>query len=122
MNALKTDKSISSSTSAKASKSQSNITLKSFVKPWEFFSSANGIVSEFLNKQINIPSTAFTPNMVLPTKMAFTGILQAYKILDELQNKIKAISSVVDQNNSMRAKQTEYIKLAVAKAIKKRRH
>ena len=39
-------------------------------KSWEFFKNIQGIVTDFLNKQINIPSTAFTPNFVLPTKNA----------------------------------------------------
>lgn len=87
--------------------------------PWEFFKYALGFVTKPLNHQINIPSTAFTPALSLPTKAIFVNILKAKDTLLTIKNKIKAISDTVDEDHSDRLKQKQIVKINIVNAYNK---
>ena len=79
-------------------------------KSWEFFKNIQGIVTDFLNKQINIPSTAFTPNFVLPTKDAFTKISMVIGIFNQLKTRLSMVGEVISgSDNTISSQRKQYI-------------
>lgn len=81
-------------------------------KSWEFFKNIQGIVTDFLNKQINIPSTAFTPNFVLPTKEIFSKIALTISIFTQLKQKMEMVGEVFsgDSTKTITYKRKQYVK------------
>lgn len=86
--------------------------------PWEFFKDIHGIISRPMNEQINIPSTAFTPNFSMPSKAILNNIVLAKNFLESLLKKINDVSNVFS-NNSNYVKQNKIVKLSIAKAYDK---
>lgn len=79
-------------------------------KSWEFFKNIQGIVTDFLNKQINIPSTAFTPNFVLPTKDAFTKISMVIGIFNQLKTRLSMVGEVISgSDNTISSQRKQYV-------------
>jgi hypothetical protein len=79
-------------------------------KSWEFFKNIQGIVTDFLNKQINIPSTAFTPNFVLPTKDAFAKISMVIGIFNQLKTRLSMVGEVISgSDNTISSQRKQYI-------------
>lgn len=79
-------------------------------KSWEFFKSVQGVVTDYLNKQINIPSTAFTPNFVLPTKDAFAKISLVISIFNQLKTRLTMVGEVLSgSEQSVSYKRKEYV-------------
>lgn len=97
--------------------SGSNVNVNQLNTEWEFFKKNNGIVTDYLNKQINIPSTAFTPNMVLPSKTIFTNIMAGYSVLSSLSNIMKKLSGTLQAESSFSFKSKEVVKKSVASAF-----
>ena len=97
--------------------SSATLNANSVKHEWEFFKKTSGFVTDYLNKQINIPSTAFTPNMVLPTKAAFASILQATSVLKNVQNIITRISNINSTGTSFAAKSNSIVKQSIAKSL-----
>ncbi|MGL4449620.1 MAG: hypothetical protein ACRCTZ_00340 [Sarcina sp.] len=83
------------------------------IKGWEFMKKIDGLSTDFLNKQINIPSTAFTPNFTLPSKAAFSNIFFAYNVLNGIYKKISQVSAVFDKNSNTAIKK-DFIKNSIA--------
>ncbi|MGL5716490.1 MAG: hypothetical protein ACRCXX_14235 [Cetobacterium sp.] len=83
------------------------------IKSWEFMKKIDGLSTDFLNKQINIPSTAFTPNFTLPSKAAFSNIFFAYNVLNGIYKKISQVSAIFDKNSNASIKK-EFIKNSIA--------
>jgi hypothetical protein len=79
-------------------------------KSWEFFKNIQGIVTDFLNKQINIPSTAFTPNFVLPTKDAFAKISMVIGIFNQLKTRLSMVGEVISgSDNTISSQRKQYV-------------
>lgn len=79
-------------------------------KSWEFFKNIQGIVTDFLNKQINIPSTAFTPNFVLPTKDAFAKISMVIGTFNQLKTRLSMVGEVISgSDNTISSQRKQYI-------------
>lgn len=79
-------------------------------KSWEFFKNIQGIVTDFLNKQINIPSTAFTPNFVLPTKDAFAKISMVIGIFNQLKIRLSMVGEVISgSDNTISSQRKQYV-------------
>lgn len=79
-------------------------------KSWEFFKNIQGIVTDFLNKQINIPSTAFTPNFVLPTKDAFAKISMVIGIFNQLKTRLSMVGEVISgSDNTILSQRKQYV-------------
>lgn len=87
------------------------------IKPWEFLKKIDGLSTDFLNKQINIPSTAFTPNFTLPSKAAFSNIYMAYNLLSGIYKKASQIASIFDKKGNKEIKK-EFIKNSIALATR----
>lgn len=83
------------------------------IRGWEFMKKIDGLSTDFLNKQINIPSTAFTPNFTLPSKAAFSNIFFAYNVLNGIYKKISQVSAVFDKNSNT-AIRKDFIKNSIA--------
>lgn len=88
---------------------------------WEFFKKINGLVTDYLNKQINIPSTSFTPNMVLPTKDIFAHIMMAKSFMEQLKTKIEILSNAFSKDESYTAKRKEYVRKVIARSYERRK-
>lgn len=80
---------------------------------WEFFKNIFGFFTRLMNSQINIPSTAITPNLSIPTKAIFLNILKSIELLKTLKNRINEISDIMQKDNSNRNKQKELIKINI---------
>ncbi|MGL5713960.1 MAG: hypothetical protein ACRCX2_13140 [Paraclostridium sp.] len=107
MATFKTRNTISNST-----KSSTN-TAETDVKSWEFMKKIEGLNTDYLLKQMNIPSTAITPNLTLPSKAAFNNIFFAFNLLKGINKKANQLVSVFDKDND-NLKQKEFIKLSIA--------
>ncbi|MGL5315271.1 MAG: hypothetical protein ACRCX2_19845 [Paraclostridium sp.] len=103
---FKTKNIISKNTNSSTNRSETDI------KSWEFMKKIDGLNTDFLNKQINIPSTAITPNFTLPSKAAFSNILFAYNLISGITKKITQISSVFDKTSDDKI-QKEFIKVSI---------
>lgn len=86
--------------------------------PWEFFSKIGGLVTDILNHQINIPSTAFTPGFSLPTKAILVNIIRAKDTMLAINNKIKAISNCFDKEHSLESSHKDLVNISIVKSIK----
>lgn len=87
--------------------------------PWEFFKDVIGLRTRPINQQIGLASTAFTPDISLPTKAIFVNIIKARDTLLVIKNKIKQISDTVDKDHSDILKQKEIIKNSIVISYKK---
>lgn len=88
---------------------------------WEFFKKISGLVTDYLNKQINIPSTSFTPNMVLATKDIFSHIMMAKSFMEQLKEKIETLSNAFSKDESYTAKRKEYVRKVIARSYERRK-
>ena len=95
----------------------SNANINQLNTEWDFFKKNSGIVTDYLNKQINIPSTAFTPNMVLPSKTIFTNIMMGYSILSNVNNLLKKLSGAFNQTSSFSFFSKEVVKKSIGSAF-----
>ena len=86
---------------------------------WEFFKTVKGFLTDKMNAQINIPSTAFTPDFSMPTKEAFMKILMAKAMFDALSTRVKQLSNAVNGTSSDAAKQKAIVKRQIEKALSK---
>lgn len=86
---------------------------------WEFFKDILGIVTRPINQQIQIPSTAFTPDFSLPTKAILLNILKAKDVLSLIKNKLTNISSVFSKDHSNTLKQQKILKMNIGYSYKK---
>lgn len=87
-------------------------------KSWEFFKNIQGIVTDYLNKQINIPSTAFTPNFVLSTKDAFAKISMVISIFNQLKDRLGMVSEVISgSKNTYTYKRKRYVINEINKSL-----
>lgn len=87
-------------------------------KSWEFFKNIQGIVTDYLNKQINIPSTAFTPNFVLSTKDAFAKISMVISIFNQLKDRLGMVSEVISgSKNTYIYKRKQYVINEINKSL-----
>lgn len=87
--------------------------------PWEFFKDIHGIITRPMNEQINIPSTAFTPNFSLPSKAIISNIISAKNIFTELTKKAKTFANIIDSTSSIALKQKQIVKSSIALSCKK---
>lgn len=87
--------------------------------PWEFFKDVIGLRTRPINQQIGLASTAFTPDLSLPTKAIFVNIMKAKDTLLTIKNKIKSISDTIDRDNSDRLKQKQIVKINIVNAYNK---
>lgn len=93
----------------KSSKSETETSIRG----WEFMKKIDGLSTDFLNKQINIPSTAFTPNFTLPSKAAFSNIFFAYNVINGIYKKITQVSAIFDKDSNTAIKK-DFIKNSIA--------
>ncbi|MGL4358840.1 MAG: hypothetical protein ACRCX8_21175 [Sarcina sp.] len=96
---------------SKATKSSKNES-ETDIKSWEFMKKIDGLNTDFINKQINIPSTAITPNFTLPSKAAFGSILFAYNLLSGILKKVTQLTSMFDKRSESKL-QKEFIKISI---------
>lgn len=113
-----TDIHISGSSVSKNSNTDS-LNADNYKGPWEFFKDVHGIITRPMNIQINIPSTAFTPNFALPSKAILSNIVSAKNILSGLAKKAKSLANVIDSTSSLAAKQKQIVKVGISLAYKK---
>lgn len=94
-----------------------NVNVNQLNTEWEFFKKNSGIVTDYLNKQINIPSTAFTPNMVLPSKTIFTNIMSGYNVLNTVNGLLKKLSGIFNPTSSFSFLAKEVVKKSISSAF-----
>lgn len=94
-----------------------NVKVNQLNTEWEFFKKNSGIVTDYLNKQINIPSTAFTPNMVLPSKTIFTNVMSGYNVLNTANGLLQKLSGVFNQTSSFSFIAKEVVKKSIGVAL-----
>ncbi|MGL6099270.1 MAG: hypothetical protein ACRC0G_06580 [Fusobacteriaceae bacterium] len=103
---FKTKNVVSNSTKSSTSTSETD------VKSWEFMKKIDGLNTDYLLKQLNIASTAITPNFTLPSKAAFNNVFFAYNMLSGITKKVTQLVNVFDKNNDT-VKQKEFLKISI---------
>lgn len=88
---------------------------------WEFFKKISGVVTDFMNKMINIPSTLFTPSLVLPTKAQFAAILRTVGLIKGIIYKFKQIDYTLKHREDRSTEKERLARLSIIKGLEKNR-
>lgn len=88
---------------------------------WEFFKKISGIMTDYLNKMINIPSTLFTPNFVLPSKAQFAAILKTIGLVKGVIYKFKQIDNALHSRDQRSTERERIARLSIVKGLEKNR-
>jgi hypothetical protein len=101
------------SETSKTATSESELVLESA----EFFKKISGFATDYITKELNIPSTTFTPAFTFPCKTIIANVMNAYAFIKALQKKFNQLAAVFDEdsNEALRAK---YIKKSIALSSK----
>lgn len=88
--------------------------------PASFFKSIEGVVTEYITKQIKIPSTAFTPAFSLTTKQSFSKILFTISAIKQITGRIKKIADVFSKDNkhSRYCHRKEYVRAVIQRKLR----
>lgn len=84
---------------------------------WEFFKKISGFMTDFMNKQINIPSTDFTPAFCMPTKEIFSNLLRGLSLMKEIQKKMVKLSNALNYKASEDEKRNFIVKEIIARRL-----
>ena len=88
---------------------------------WEFFKKISGVMTDYITKMINIPSTMFTPAFVLPSKAQFGAILKTIGLIKGVIYKFKQIDKALHTRDERSTDRERIAKLAIIKGLEKNR-
>lgn len=86
---------------------------------WEFFKKVSGVMTDYITKMINIPSTLFTPSFVLPSKAQFAAILKTIGLVKGVIYKFKQIDKALHTRDQRSTERERIAKLAIIKGLEK---
>lgn len=86
---------------------------------WEFFKKVDGLLTDQIQKMVNIPSTLFTPALSLPSKLMFSNVSKVIAVIKGVIYKFKKIDEALHQNRNESSKRKKMIKLAILNGFDK---
>ena len=86
---------------------------------WEFFKKVDGLLTDQIQKMVNIPSTLFTPALSLPSKLMFSNVSKVIAVSKGVIYKFKKIDEALHQNRNESSKRKKMIKLAILNGFDK---
>ena len=86
---------------------------------WEFFKKVDGLLTDQIQKMVNIPSTLFTPALSLPSKLMFSNIAKVIAVIKGVIYKFKKIDEALHQNRNESSKRKKMVKLAILNSFEK---
>jgi len=86
---------------------------------WEFFKKVDGLLTDQIQKMVNIPSTLFTPAFSLPSKLMFSNVAKVIAIIKGVIHKFKKIDEALHQNRNESSKRKKMVKLSILNSFEK---
>ena len=86
---------------------------------WEFFKKVDGLLTDQIQKMVNIPSTLFTPALSLPSKLMFSNVAKVIAVIKGVIYKFKKIDEALHQNRNESSKRKKMVKLAILDGFEK---
>lgn len=86
---------------------------------WEFFKKVDGLLTDQIQKMVNIPSTLFTPALSLPSKLMFSNVAKVIAVIKGVIYKFKKIDEALHQNRNESSKRKKMVKLAILNGFEK---
>ena len=86
---------------------------------WEFFKKVDGLLTDQIQKMINIPSTLFTPALSLPSKLMFSNIAKVVAVIKGVIYKFKKIDEALHQNRNQSSKRKKMVRLSILNGFEK---
>lgn len=86
---------------------------------WEFFKKVDGLLTDQIQKMVNIPSTLFTPALSLPSKLMFSNVSKVIAVIKGVIYKFKKIDEALHQNINESSKRKKMVKLAILNGFEK---
>ena len=86
---------------------------------WEFFKKVDGLLTDQIQKMINIPSTLFTPALSLPSKLMFSNIAKVVAVIKGVIYKFKKIDEALHQNRNESSKRKKMVRLSIMNGFEK---
>lgn len=86
---------------------------------WEFFKKVDGLLTDQIQKMVNIPSTLFTPSFSMPSKLMFSNVAKVIAIIKGVIYKFKKIDEALHKNRNESSKRKKMVKLAILNGFEK---
>ena len=86
---------------------------------WEFFKKVDGLLTDQIQKMVNIPSTLFTPALSLPSKLMFSNIAKVVAVIKGVIYKFKKIDEALHQNRNQSSKRKKMVRLSILNGFEK---
>ena len=86
---------------------------------WEFFKKVDGLLTDQIQKMVNIPSTLFTPAFSMPSKLMFSNVAKVIAIIKGVIHKFKKIDEALHKNRNESSKRKKMVKLAILNGFEK---
>ena len=86
---------------------------------WEFFKKVDGLLTDQIQKMVNIPSTLFTPALSLPSKLMFSNVAKVIAVIKGVIYKFKKIDEALHQNRNESSKRKKMVKLTILNGFEK---
>lgn len=86
---------------------------------WEFFKKVDGLLTDQIQKMVNIPSTLFTPAFSMPSKLMFSNVAKVIAIIKGVIYKFKKIDEALHKNRNESSKRKKMVKLAILNGFEK---
>ena len=86
---------------------------------WEFFKKVDGLLTDQIQKMVNIPSTLFTPAFSMPSKLMFSNVAKVIAIIKGVIHKVKKIDEALHNNRNESSKRKKMVKLAILNGFEK---
>lgn len=89
------------------------------IKQWEFFAKVDSMVTDYITKMMGIPSTLFTPAMVLPSKVWFQNIVKTIALIKAVMTKMRQINYRINKNNNKSTFSRKIVQLQILKSLER---
>ena len=86
---------------------------------WEFFKKVDGLLTDQIQKMVNIPSTLFTPSFSMPSKLMFSNVAKVIAIIKGVIYKFKKIDEALHKNRNESSKRKKMVKLTILNGFEK---
>lgn len=86
---------------------------------WEFFKKVDGLLTDQIQKMVNIPSTLFTPSLSLPSKLMFSNIAKVVAVIKGVIYKFKKIDETLHKNRNQSSKRKKMVRLSILNGFEK---
>ena len=86
---------------------------------WEFFKKVDGLLTDQIQKMVNIPSTLFTPAFSMPSKLMFSNVAKVIAIIKGVIYKFKKIDEALHKNRNESSKRKKIVRLSILNGFEK---